>query len=112
MGLPGTFTITPPGTGQHPEEVVAYAYTLDSGEYQAAPTVPVAANYGATITVAPLRDGLNKLYVWSKDRAGPFSAQPVEYSFSVNPAPAQLLSGYLRRRPVPPQPTSAGTTTR
>ncbi|GIM90710.1 hypothetical protein Ato02nite_025030 [Paractinoplanes toevensis] len=84
VGIPGTFTITPPGSTEHPEEVVSYAWTLDSGQQLAAPTVPAASNYGATITVTPQHDGLNVLHVWSKDRAGRLSALSRDYSFSVN----------------------------
>ncbi|MET8262185.1 carboxypeptidase regulatory-like domain-containing protein [Micromonospora sp. NPDC005205] len=82
VGLAGAFTITAPTT--RPYEVKEYAYSLDSGVLTAAATVPArtTTDYGASITVTPLHDGVNVLYVWSKDHAGRFSS-PVTYTFSV-----------------------------
>ncbi|PWR11162.1 hypothetical protein DKT68_06760 [Micromonospora acroterricola] len=81
VGLPGTFTITAPTT--RPFEVKEYAYSLDSGVLTAAKTVPArTTDYGASVALAPLHDGVNVLYVWSKDHAGRFST-PVTYTFSV-----------------------------
>ncbi|WJK35491.1 carboxypeptidase regulatory-like domain-containing protein [Solwaraspora sp. WMMA2065] len=81
VGLPGTFSVAAPTV--RPYEVKEYAYSLDSGVLTAAKTVPArTTDYGASITLAPLRDGVNLLYVWSKDHAGRFST-PVIYDFSV-----------------------------
>ncbi len=81
VGLPGTFTVAPPST--RPHEVREYAYSLDSGVLTAAKTVPArTTDYGASISLAPLHDGVNVLHVWSKDHAGRFST-PVTYTFSV-----------------------------
>ncbi|MFC8849458.1 MULTISPECIES: carboxypeptidase regulatory-like domain-containing protein [unclassified Micromonospora] len=82
VGLAGTFAVTAPGT--RPYEVKEYAYSLDSGVLTAAKTVPArSTDYGASITLPPLHDGVNTLYVWSKDHAGRFST-PVTYTFSVS----------------------------
>ncbi|MFD2764444.1 carboxypeptidase regulatory-like domain-containing protein [Micromonospora eburnea] len=81
VGLSGTFNIAPPTV--RPYEVKEYAYSLDSGVLLDAPTVPArSTDYGASLTLAPLHDGVNKLYVWSKDHAGRFSTSVV-YTFSV-----------------------------
>ncbi|MER5702813.1 carboxypeptidase regulatory-like domain-containing protein [Micromonospora sp. NPDC002296] len=81
VGLPGTFAVSPPTT--RPYEVKEYAYSLDSGVLTAAKTVPArTTDFGASITVTPLHDGVNVLYVWSKDHAGRF-ATPVTHTFSV-----------------------------
>jgi hypothetical protein len=44
-----------------------------------------AGTHGATLTFAPARDGILTLRVWSKDRAGRFSA-PVTWIFFVKAA--------------------------
>nr|WP_320068882.1 DNRLRE domain-containing protein [Micromonospora sp. RTGN7] len=81
VGLPGTFAVSPPTTRSY--EVKEYAYSLDSGVLTAAKTVPArTTDFGASITVAPLHDGVNVLYVWAKDHAGRFST-PVTHTFSV-----------------------------
>ncbi|MCM4076008.1 carboxypeptidase-like regulatory domain-containing protein [Paractinoplanes hotanensis] len=95
VGVPGRFVISPPEL--RPDEVVAYAWTLDSGVGPAgAATVPAdAGTQGATLTIAPSRDGILTLRVWSKDRAGLFST-PVTWTFRVkaagNPQPARPLT--------------------
>ncbi len=85
VGLPGEFTITPPTV--KPEDAVAYAYTLDSGiQPSAAPTVDAnLTDRKAKATVTPIRDGVNTLKVWTKDRAGRFSTTAREYKFKVRP---------------------------
>ncbi|NGM15036.1 carboxypeptidase regulatory-like domain-containing protein [Verrucosispora sioxanthis] len=81
VGLSGTFTLTAPTT--RPYEVKEYAYSLDSGVLTAAKTVAArTSDYGASLSVAPRHDGVNILYVWSKDHAGRFST-PVTYTFTV-----------------------------
>ncbi|WP_229705590.1 carboxypeptidase regulatory-like domain-containing protein [Micromonospora sonchi] len=81
VGLSGTFTVAAPTV--RPYEVKEYAYSLDSGVLTAAKTVPArTTDYGASISLAPRHDGVNVLYVWSKDHAGRFST-PVTYTFSV-----------------------------
>lgn len=81
VGIAGTFDITAPTT--RPHEVKEYAYSLDSGVLTAAKTVPArTTDYGGSVTLAPLHDGVNVLYVWSKDHAGRFST-PVTHTFSV-----------------------------
>ncbi|MCZ7420757.1 carboxypeptidase regulatory-like domain-containing protein [Verrucosispora sp. WMMA2121] len=81
VGVSGTFNITAPTT--RPYEVKEYAYSLDSGVLTAAKTVAArTTDYGASVNLAPLHDGVNVLYVWSKDHAGRFST-PVTYTFSV-----------------------------
>lgn len=94
VGVPGDFVISPPGL--RPEEVVAYGWTLDSGVGPgSAATIPAdEGTRGATLRVAPTRDGINTLRVWSKDRAGRFSS-PVTWTFLVaaatDPEPAKPL---------------------
>ena len=97
VGVPGQFLISPPES--RPEEVVAYAWTVDSGVGpSAAPTVPAdEGTHGATLTFAPARDGVVTLRVWSKDRAGWFSA-PVTWTF--------MVSASSDPGPVLPQPPS------
>lgn len=83
VGLSGTFNIAPPAAANRPQEVKEYAYSLDSGVLTAAKTVPArTTDYGASVTLAPLHDGVNTLYVWSKDHADRFS-DPYLYTFSV-----------------------------
>jgi hypothetical protein len=83
VGVSGTFTISPPSAGL--TEVVGYAYTLDTGvSAAAATTVAKNADGSAAVTLAPVRDGLNTLRVWSKDVADRFS-NPVQYQFLVRP---------------------------
>lgn len=83
VGLDGVFSIVAPAL--RPYEVVAYAWTLDSGvQPSAAPTVPArTTDYGATVTIRPVRDGVNTLRVWAKDQAGRFSATPATWTFTV-----------------------------
>jgi hypothetical protein len=83
VGIAGVFNISAPTT--RPHEVVAYAYSLDSGVLTGAPTVSArtGGDYGATVTVRPLHDGVHTLYVWSKDHAGRFSATARTYTFTV-----------------------------
>lgn len=82
VGVAGQFLISPPDL--RPEEVVAYAWTVDGGVGPAsAATIPAdAGTHGATLGFAPARDGRHTLRVWSKDRAGRFST-PVTWTFTV-----------------------------
>jgi carboxypeptidase family protein len=84
-GVPGEFVISPPQV--RPEEVVAYAWTVDGGIGPAGADVVPAdpSTHGATLTFAPARDGIFTLHVWSKDRAGRFST-PVTWTFFVKAA--------------------------
>jgi hypothetical protein len=106
VGVPGQFTIGPPLT--RPEEVVAYAWTVDGATGPgSAPTVPADPDtHGATLTFTPVRDGIHTLRVWSEDRAGLFSP-PVSWTFGVSaadPGPGPTL-------PAPPTITfPAGNT--
>jgi hypothetical protein len=82
VGASGTFTIQPPSAGT--ADVIAYAYTMDTSvAAAAAPTVAPGTGGAASVTLAPVHDGLNKVRVWSKDRAGLFSATYFEYTFKV-----------------------------
>ncbi|WP_370321421.1 carboxypeptidase regulatory-like domain-containing protein [Actinoplanes sp. ATCC 53533] len=83
MGLTGEFTVGAPST--RPTDIVAYAYTLDSGiQASGARTVPAEANHSGVIkNLAPTRDGVNTLRVWSKEKSGRFSATPFSYTFKV-----------------------------
>lgn len=84
-GIPGDFVISPPL--QRPEDVVAYAWTDDSGVSPAsAELIPADTAHGATLTYTPARDGIITLRVWSKDRAGWFST-PVTWTFFVKAVP-------------------------
>ncbi|MGW0433104.1 LamG-like jellyroll fold domain-containing protein [Micromonospora sp. NPDC003197] len=86
VGLPGAFEVAPPSERAH--EVKEYAWTLDSGVFAGAPTVPARpTDHGATITINPVHDGVNTLRVWAKDDAGRFSTTPQTYTFTVR-APA------------------------
>ncbi|MEV4543870.1 carboxypeptidase regulatory-like domain-containing protein [Micromonospora echinaurantiaca] len=81
VGVPGVFAVAPPT--QRAYEVKEYAYTLDSGVLTGAATVPArTTDFGASITVLPLHDGVNRLYVWARDHSGRYST-PVTYDFSV-----------------------------
>ena len=84
VGVAGQFVITPPSL--RPEEVVAYAWTVDGGVGPAAAaTIPAdEGTHGATLRFAPTHDGIHPLRVWSKDRAGRFST-PVTWTFAVSP---------------------------
>jgi hypothetical protein len=90
----GQFFISPPVL--RPAEVVAYAWTFDGGIGPAsAATVPADdGTHGATLSYAPVRDGIHTLRVWSKDRAGRFST-PVTWTFAVSassdPGPTRPL---------------------
>lgn len=82
VGLAGVFNITAPSV--RPYEVTGYAYTLDSGVLSGAPTVSArSSDHGASVTIRPRHDGINTLYVWSKDHAGRFSATAKTYTFTV-----------------------------
>ncbi|WBB52545.1 carboxypeptidase-like regulatory domain-containing protein [Verrucosispora sp. WMMD573] len=81
VDVTGTFEVTAPAV--RPGKVKEYAYSLDSGVLIAAETVPArTSDRGATISVSPKHDGINVLWVWSRDRAGRISA-PVTYRFTV-----------------------------
>jgi hypothetical protein len=81
VGIAGQFTIAAPaGVG----DVAGYAWTAVDG------VEPTAANQvtgtsGATITYLPVKDGVNTLRVWTKDRAGWYSPAPFTYTFKVRP---------------------------
>ena len=96
VGVVGEFFISPPAL--RPEEVVAYAWTVDGGIGPgSAPTIPADQDtHGATLRFAPTRDGLYTLHVWSKDRAG-WASTPVTWSFAVAPS-----TGPAPTRPLPP----------
>ncbi|MFV2096141.1 LamG-like jellyroll fold domain-containing protein [Micromonospora sp. LOL_014] len=82
VGIEGTFEVSAPTLRRH--EVKEYAWTLDSGTYLDAATVPArSSDSGATIKVSPVRDGTQALRVWSKDHAGRYSATPWIYTFVV-----------------------------
>ncbi|MEV0394968.1 carboxypeptidase regulatory-like domain-containing protein [Polymorphospora rubra] len=82
VGIAGTFEITAPTVRSY--EVKEYAWTLDSGVYLGAARVAArSGDNGATITVKPVRDGIQTLRVWSKDHAGRYSATPRTYTFVV-----------------------------
>jgi hypothetical protein len=82
VGVVGQFFISPPVL--RPEEVVAYAWTVDGGVGPgSAATIPADdGTHGAALRFAPTRDGILTLHVWSKDRAGRFST-PVTWTFAV-----------------------------
>jgi hypothetical protein len=84
-GIPDTFTFHPPGTKA--DEVVGYAYTLDGGTIPASGVQVDAVNADttATVSIAPTHDGATTLRVWTKDRAGRYSAQSADYPFLVKP---------------------------
>ncbi len=86
VGFPGTFGVSPPAS--RPSDIVAYAYSLDSGVTPlSAPTVPPAADLSASITLAPEHDGTNTLHVWTIERSGRFSTTPFAYTFLVRARP-------------------------
>ncbi|WP_018684445.1 LamG-like jellyroll fold domain-containing protein [Actinokineospora enzanensis] len=78
VGRPGTFTLGAAGQG----DVVKYRYGLVTP-----PTteVSVAAGASTSVSVSPVRFGLNTLYVESLDRAGNVSARKA-YSFNAGSA--------------------------
>lgn len=82
-GIAGTFDISPPM--ERADEVLAYAWTTDGGIGPgSASTVPARpTDHGATLTFAPTSDGSHLLRIWSKDRAGRASMEPVTYRFTV-----------------------------
>jgi Concanavalin A-like lectin/glucanases superfamily/Carboxypeptidase regulatory-like domain len=85
VGFPGTFRVSPPAS--QPGDIVAYAYSLDSGVSPlGAPTVAPAADFTASITLAPEHDGINTLRVWTLERSGRFSS-PFAYTFVVRARP-------------------------
>jgi protocatechuate 3,4-dioxygenase beta subunit len=83
VGIGGEFKISPPTV--RPHEVVAYAWTLDSGVLLDSQTVPASTtDYSGKITgLKPSHDGITTLRVWSKDHAGRYSANPKIYTFHV-----------------------------
>ena len=82
VGLSGQFTFVPPSSGA--ADLAGYAWTLDGG-LQASAATQVAASAGQSVSVpyVPLRDGVYTLRVWTKDKAGWYSASPLSYSFTV-----------------------------
>ncbi|WP_433205451.1 carboxypeptidase regulatory-like domain-containing protein [Dactylosporangium sp. CS-047395] len=91
-GIPDTFTFHPPGTKA--TEVVGYAYSLDGGTIPASGVQVdgVNADTTATVSIAPTHDGATTLRVWTKDRAGRYSAQSADYPFLVKPG--GIAAGY------------------
>ncbi|MEU8387339.1 carboxypeptidase regulatory-like domain-containing protein [Micromonospora sp. NPDC048843] len=83
VGLGGKFIIGAPSS--RPSDIVAYAYTLDSGvQASAAPTVAAKSDFSGEIpNLIPKKDGVNTLQVWSKEKSGRFSATPTVYKFKV-----------------------------
>lgn len=82
VGLPGQFSIAAQASGVG--DVVGYAWTLNPGvQASAATQVTASSSHTATITYKPVRDGVHALRVWTKDRAGWYSAQPYTYTFKV-----------------------------
>jgi hypothetical protein len=83
VGLTGDFTVGAPSS--RPTDIVGYAYTLDSGvQAGGAKFVKAEANNSGLIKgLAPTRDGVNTLRVWSKEKSGRFSASPFTYIFKV-----------------------------
>ncbi|GIF18174.1 hypothetical protein BJ973_008862 [Actinoplanes tereljensis] len=83
VGLGGKFTIGAPAS--RPSDIVAYAYTLDTGvQASAAPLVAAKADFSGEIpNLIPKKDGVNTLQVWSKEKSGRFSATPFTYKFKV-----------------------------
>lgn len=82
VGQQGTFIIAPPTV--RPHEVVAYAWTLDSGTMIASQVVEAdPTTHGGSVPVTPVHEGINTLRVWSKDHAGRFSLDPVLFAFHV-----------------------------
>jgi hypothetical protein len=80
-GISGSFTLAAPNTS--PLDVLGYAYTLDSGiQASQATQITVAAGQPVTVDVTPRKDGVQKLTVWTKDRAANYSTA-VTYTFSV-----------------------------
>ncbi|WP_179276923.1 LamG-like jellyroll fold domain-containing protein [Actinoplanes regularis] len=82
-GITGTFSVAAPTT--RPEEVLQYAWSLDSGELctTAAKVNADATTHGGAMSVTPVKDGINTLRVWAIDRASRCSATPATYVFSV-----------------------------
>lgn len=89
-----TFSVSPA------RNVVAYAYTLDSGIAPAlAPTVAATGpRRTASVTLQPTHDGVNTLRVWAKDGAGRFSLTPGTWTFLVS-APTDPDPGPIGPRP-------------
>jgi Concanavalin A-like lectin/glucanases superfamily/Carboxypeptidase regulatory-like domain len=83
VGLGAKFIIGAPAN--RPSDIVAYAYSLDSGvQPSAAPTVAAKSDFSGEIPdLIPRKDGVNTLQVWSKERSGRFSATPFTYKFKV-----------------------------
>jgi len=84
-GIPDTFTFNPPTAKAN--EVIGYAYTLDDGMSPASgvqvDTID-PATFAASVSIAPTHDGSTTLRVWSKDRAGRYSAHDSEYTLNVS----------------------------
>ncbi|PZV92637.1 CarboxypepD_reg-like domain-containing protein [Micromonospora phaseoli] len=91
VGIAGVFEVAPPA--ERPHEVVEYIYTFDSSSALTWSVQPRASDHGASITVAPPRDGVNTLSVWSKDAAGRRSQSPSTYTFRVR-GPAGPAGGW------------------
>jgi hypothetical protein len=82
VGVPGQFTFSPPASGA--ADLAGFAWTLDQG-LQASAATQVAVTPGQSVTVpySPLRDGVFTMKVWTKDKAGWYSANPLSYAFTV-----------------------------
>jgi hypothetical protein len=85
-GIPDTFTFHPPAIKA--DEVTGYAYTIQDGVDAAAAVQvtsgldPVTKDY--PVTIAPTHAATTHLKVWTRDRAGRYSAQPAAFDFLVN----------------------------
>ncbi|MEV0430126.1 carboxypeptidase regulatory-like domain-containing protein [Micromonospora sp. NPDC050495] len=83
VGTAGDFVFKPPAT--IPGDFDGYAFTLDPG-ISAASATQVTANatdHAASRSITPVVDQTYNLRVWSRDKAGNFSASPYTYTFTV-----------------------------
>lgn len=82
VGTAGSFVLKPSATV--PADFYGYAYTLDPGISAASATQVAASStdHTATITLTPASDQTFNLRVWSRDKAGNYSAA-YSYQFSV-----------------------------
>ncbi|GIM95752.1 hypothetical protein Ato02nite_075450 [Paractinoplanes toevensis] len=82
VGTAGSFVLQPPSGV--PTDFAGYAWTLDPAISAAAANQVAAtqASPTATISITPTVDQQYTLRVWSRDKAGNFSA-PFDYTFSV-----------------------------
>ncbi|WP_203815324.1 LamG-like jellyroll fold domain-containing protein [Paractinoplanes ferrugineus] len=82
VGTAGSFTLQPPSVV--PADFAGYAYTLDPGVSAAAATQVAATQTspGATVMITPDADQTFNMRVWTRDKAGNYSA-PLTYTFSV-----------------------------